>query len=53
MVLDIQIPVERNGNMRLMSDNEIKKNLSNVRATLAVDGLTMNRRAIANGSKYF
>lgn len=35
-----------------MSDNEIKKCLSNVRATLAVEGLKMNRRATANGSKY-
>jgi len=38
--------------MRLLSDNEIKKCLSNVKATLAVEGLKMNRRTIANGSRY-
>ena len=38
--------------MKLMSDNEIKKCLSNVRATLAIEGLNMNKRAVANGSRY-
>ena len=35
-----------------MSDNEIQKCLSNVSATLAVEGLKMNKRAIVNGSRY-
>lgn len=35
-----------------MSDNDIKKCLSNVKATLAVEGLKMNRRATTNGSRY-
>lgn len=52
MVLELNFLVERNVNMRLMSDNEIKKSLSNVRATLAVEGLKMNKRAIATGCKY-
>ncbi|MBU7006597.1 antitoxin VbhA family protein [Phosphitispora fastidiosa] len=38
--------------MKLMSDNEIKKNLSNVKATLAIEGLKMNKRAITNGHRY-
>ena len=35
-----------------MSDSEINKNLSNVKATLAIEGLKMNKRAIANGKRY-
>jgi hypothetical protein len=38
--------------MKLMSDSEIKKNLSNVKATLAIEGLKMNKRAITNGNRY-
>lgn len=38
--------------MRLMSDKDIKKSISNVKNTLAVEGFTMNRRAIVNGRKY-
>ncbi len=38
--------------MRLMSDKDIKKSISNVKNTLAVEGLKMNRRAIANGRRY-
>lgn len=37
--------------MRL-STKEIKQSIANVRATLAVEGLQMNRRAIATSSKY-
>src|SRR5690606_12768333 len=36
MVLELKFLIERNINMRLMSDNEIRNSLSNVRATLAV-----------------
>lgn len=38
--------------MRLMSDKEINKTIRNVKTTLAVEGLTMHRRAIINGKKF-
>ena len=38
--------------MRVLSDKEINKTISNVKATLAVEGLTMSRRAIVNSRKY-
>jgi hypothetical protein len=38
--------------MRLMNDTEIKKCLSNVKATLAVEGLKMNKLTMSNGSRY-
>lgn len=38
--------------MRLMSDKNIKRSISNVRATLGVEGVKMNRRSIVYGTKY-
>ena len=38
--------------MRLMSDINIEKSISNVKRTLAVEGLHMDKRAIINGQKY-
>jgi len=35
-----------------MPKNKIKRSIANVRASLAVEGLNMNRRSIAYGSKY-
>lgn len=38
--------------MRLMTDQDIERAINNVRATLKVEGLNMNRRAIVYGRKY-
>ena len=37
--------------MRTMTDNEIKRSIANVKTTLGVEGLNMNRRAIVNGKR--
>ena len=38
--------------MKLMSDKQIKQSIKNVKSTLEVEGLNMNRRAIVNGRRY-
>ena len=38
--------------MRLMTDKNIKLSISNVRATLGVEGVKLNRRSIVYGTKY-
>ena len=38
--------------MRLMSDKDINKTIRNVKTTLAVEGLIMDKRAIINGKKF-
>lgn len=35
-----------------MTDNDIKRSIANVKCTLAVEGLNMNRRSIVNGRRY-
>lgn len=44
--------IERDETMRLMSDKDINRSLSNVKATLAVEGLNMPRRSVIDGRKY-
>lgn len=38
--------------MKVRSANEIKRYISNVKTTLAVEGLRMNRFAVENGTKF-
>ena len=38
--------------MRLMTDPDIKRSIANVKNSLAVEGLQMNRIGIVNGRKY-
>lgn len=38
--------------MKSMSNKEINRSLSNVKATLAVEGLSMHRRSVIDGRKY-
>ena len=38
--------------MKPMTDKEIKKSLENVKATLAIEGLDINKLNIINGEKY-
>ena len=38
--------------MKLMTRKEVKRHISNVKATLAVEGLEMNWRSIAYCSRY-
>ncbi|OEH86970.1 hypothetical protein BHU72_01555 [Desulfuribacillus stibiiarsenatis] len=38
--------------MKLMSNERIKKSMLNVRATLGVEGIKMNRRSVVYGTKY-
>ena len=38
--------------MKVRSANQIKRSILNVKATLAVEGLRMNRFAVENGTKF-
>ncbi|MFZ3171022.1 MAG: hypothetical protein WA118_03435 [Carboxydocellales bacterium] len=38
--------------MKTLSESQIKRSISNVKATLAVEGIVMGRRAIVNGRRF-
>lgn len=44
--------LERMFAMKVLTDIEVKRSISKVKATLAVEGLNMNYRAIKNGSEF-